>query len=194
MLIIFLDTETTGLNPEKHRAIEIAFKIVDTQNNKVLSSYSTLISQPVEIWAEADPQSLQFNQLSYETNLKGKSEKVVASDIMNDFHRADLRDKSGVFLCQNPSFDRVFFNQIISVEMQENLHWPYHWLDLASTFLAYRILKDREALRKLREENLSKDQIAKYLNLSSEEKPHRAMRGVDHLMRCFEALLGLNWK
>jgi DNA polymerase-3 subunit epsilon/oligoribonuclease len=36
----------------------------------------------------------------------------------------------------------------------------------------------------------SKDQIAKSLNLPPEEKPHKAINGVNHLILCYKHLVG----
>ena len=55
MLLIFLDTETTGLDPTKHRTLQIAFKIIDTMAGRAVLSYDTIVAQPAEIWAEAEP-------------------------------------------------------------------------------------------------------------------------------------------
>ncbi len=78
-------------------------------------------------------------------------------------------------------FDRAFFIQLVHVELQRAMHWPYHWLDLASMYFAlYPDIK--------KEADLSKNQIAKALNLPVEREPHRAMNGVNHLMECFGAL------
>src|SRR5690606_41210059 len=52
MLLIFLDTETTGLDPDKHRTLEIAYKVIDAQTDLPIVSYQTIVSQPLEIWAE----------------------------------------------------------------------------------------------------------------------------------------------
>ncbi len=40
--------------------------------------------------------------------------------------------------------------------------------------------------------NLSKDQIAEYFGISAEEKPHRAMNGVEHLIKCYRAVVASN--
>ena len=37
---------------------------------------------------------------------------------------------------------------------------------------------------------LSKDKIAGAFALASEEKPHRARNGVNHLLLCYEAVVG----
>jgi DNA polymerase-3 subunit epsilon/oligoribonuclease len=190
MYLIFLDTETTGINPEKHRLLEIAYKVVDSITGKTIIGYESIVAQTEEVWAEADPLSLSYTGLQWEEILKGKTEKVVASEIENDLNQLNLREKSGVFICQNPSFDRSFFLQIINAEMQEHYGWPYHWLDLASMYWAVNLLRNRTSTLLFKEGDLSKDEIAKHLRLGPEQSPHRAMNGVNHLMACYEALLG----
>ncbi len=179
MLMVFLDTETTGLNPFKHRTIEIALKVVESK--KVLTSYESVVAQPFEVLAEADPRSLQVNGFTQEQILHGKSEKVVATEIENELNHVGFGEKESVFVCQNPSFDRAFFNQLISVEQQQAHSWPYHWLDLASMFWALNsnITEER---------SLSKNAIAQSMGIPTEPDPHRAMNGVTHLMSCYEAL------
>ncbi len=189
MQLIFLDTETTGLNPEKHRTIEIAFQISDPFAARTLAAYEAVISQPREIWDEADPQSLLVNGMDWEKNLQGKSEQVVAAEITSYFQKANILRRGAVFVCQNPSFDRTFFSQIIHPDLQEEYHWPYHWLDLASMYWIRRAREEREFAIKVAEEGLSKDQISAYFGLPAEEQPHRAMNGVRHLMACYRAVL-----
>jgi len=188
MLLIFLDTETTGLNPKKHRSLEIAYKVVDTQTKSVVIRYERIVSQPAEVWAEADPKSLEVNGFTWEQTLSGKSEKVVASEILNDLNRLELGQKEGVFICQNPSFDRAFFTQIINADLQTHNGWPYHWLDLASMYWGVSLSRNPSFPNELKEIDLSKNSIAKQLGLAAEKSPHRAMNGVDHLISCYQGL------
>lgn len=190
MLLIFLDTETTGLNPEKHRTLEIAYKIFDTITEHFLVEYEALVSQPEAVWAEADPRSLEVNGFTWEETLQGKTEKAIAAEIANDFNSIPIRQKSAVFVCQNPSFDRAFFNQLIPSYLQDQYRWPYHWLDLASMYWACRMLKDKTSAKQLKEEGLSKDRIAEFYGIPPEGHPHRALRGVDHLIACYQSVLG----
>ena len=190
MKLIFLDTETTGLNPEMHRTLEIAFKVVDSWTGKSVISYEAIVSQNEAVWAEADPLSLAFTGFAWEDILKGKTEMAVASEITYYLNKLSLRENGGVFICQNPSFDRAFFNQMINPDMQEHYGWPYHWLDLASMYWAIHLMQDREAALHFKESDLSKDEIAKHFGLEPEHSPHRAMNGVNHLMSCYEALFG----
>ena len=188
MWLIFLDSETTGLNPEKHRLLEIAFKVIDARTGKALLSYESTISQPTDVWANADPRSLGINGFNWEELLSGKSEATVSSEILNDLNRLGLGEHPGVFVCQNPSFDRVFFNQLIDVDLQEHYRWPYHWLDLASMYWMARLLNKREEAVAFQEKELSKNAIASYYGLPPEPLPHRAMNGVSHLIACYEAV------
>jgi oligoribonuclease len=41
--------------------------------------------------------------------------------------------------------------------------------------------------------NLSKNEIAKQFNLPPEMSPHRAMKGVEHLIHCYEAVLNVKF-
>lgn len=63
---------------------------------------------------------------------------------------------------------------------------PYHWLDLASM---YWMVIHEEGSIKDAEISVSKDSIARRLNLPVEEKPHRAINGVQHLIECYRALI-----
>lgn len=188
MLLIFLDTETTGLNPEKHRTLQIAYKIFDTVSERFLLEYDSIVSQTAEVWAEADPRSLEVNGFTWEEILQGKTEKAVAAEISEDFNSVLISQKSGAFVCQNPSFDRIFFNQLISPYLQDQYGWPYHWLDLASMYWACRMIKDRTSAKQLKEAGLSKDRIAEFYGLPPEAHPHRALGGVNHLIECYRAV------
>lgn len=190
MLMIFLDSEMTGLNPERHRLLEIAYIVVDSLTGKQLLSYESVIMQSQEVWALADPESIKVCGFTWEKVLSGKSEKAVAADIINDWNRLGLSDKTGVFVCQNPSQDRIFFNQLISPDMQQDYGWPYHWLDLASMYFAVRQIEDKKTVKTLKESGLSKNKIAAHYHIPPEKMPHSALAGVQHLLACYEAMFG----
>lgn len=183
--LIFLDTEANGLDLYTNRLVEIAFMIVDLQTSKEVVSYETIIQQSEKIWKNSDPVSLKMNGFTFEKCVEGISETKVQKEIISLFQTHQISRKNSVYLCQNPSFDRAFFTQIISSKKQEELNWPYHWLDLASMFWYHMIKKGMSPF----DTGISKDKIAKYLSLPSEEMPHRAMNGVKHLKLCYDAFL-----
>lgn len=191
MIGVFLDSEANGLNSQIHRMLEIAFKIVDLSNGNIKEEYQTVIAQPIEIWEKSDQESLRINGFTWEEVSQGKPPLQVSQQIIDCFSRHGIRRKQAVFICQNPSFDRVFFSRLIDPETQELLKWPYHWLDLASMYWALTI--DQFKMHKTPlpwETGFSKDLIASHYKLPQEAKPHRAMNGVAHLLLCYEAVVG----
>lgn len=192
MLAIFLDMETTGLDQSKHHAIDIAFTIVDVSTGKEILSYQSIIKHPLEIWLYHDPVSIEVNGYTFEAICKGKEVQVVKDEIIELFKQAGIKRGSSCFICQNPGFDRSFFSQLVDVYTQETLNWPYHWLDLASMYYASvhrKCILENKPFPK--EFNLSKNAIAKSYGLAEEENRHIAMNGVNHLIACYRAVLGI---
>jgi DNA polymerase-3 subunit epsilon/oligoribonuclease len=191
MLGIFLDQETTGLSSQKHRVLELAIRIIDLSSGLEQGRYCSVIAEPQEEWDARDPMSILVNGFTFEEVLRGKPLGQVSREVIELMANMGIRRGQAVFICQNPSFDRPFFGQIVDPYLQERLFWPYHWLDLASMFWALEVKKSAlEHSFKLDETALSKDAIAKTLNLPAEAKPHRAMQGVDHLVLCYRHVVG----
>ncbi len=191
MIGVFLDTETNGLNSQIHKILELAFKIVDLRSGESKEEYQTLIAPSIESWEKSDQESLRINGFTWNEVSKGKTPRQVSQTIIDLFTKFGVRRKKAVFICQNPSFDRVFFSQLIDPDTQELLSWPYHWLDLASMYWALSLNKAKRNQGPFPwETGFSKDLIAAQYNLAAEEKPHRAMNGVKHLLLCYEAVVG----
>ena len=191
MLGVFLDSETNGLNPHVHKILEIAFKIVDLKTGDVKDEYQTLILQPFDAWEKSDPESLRINGFTWDEVKMGLSARHASQKIIDQFSKWNIRRKQAVFICQNPSFDRIFFSQLIDPDTQELLSWPYHWFDLASMFWAIAMDKSKHNQGPPPWElHFSKDAIAAHYQLPPEEKPHRAMNGVKHLLLCYQAVVG----
>lgn len=189
MRAIFLDIETTGLDASKHHVLDIAFKIVDFSTNEIKISWQSIIKHPLEIWEARDPNSIQINEFTWEQTQSGQDPSDVREQIISIFSNLGIERGNAVFICQNPSFDRGFFSQLIDVYTQEKLNWPYHWLDFASMYWAILVQKNKQAGTIFPEHlNLSKNEIAKSYHLPPENTPHRAMQGVEHLIQCYETL------
>ena len=190
MLGVFLDTEANGLNAQVHKIIELAFKIVDLTTGELKAQYTSIVAQTENDWQRSDPKSLAVNGFTWEEVRHGKSLELIEKETKKLFHKWNIKRKKAVFICQNPSFDRVFFSQIIESPVQESLKWPYHWLDLASMFWAISMSKKKLPW----EIGYSKDLIASQYDLPKESSPHRAMNGVSHLLLCYEAVVGFPGK
>lgn len=191
MLGIFLDQETTGLDSYRHKLLEIAIKVVDLSTGASLASYQSIISQPEALWKASDPGALEVNGFSWDEVQGGKEEKEVGKEIIALFTDLKVARGRAVFICQNPSFDRAFFSHLVDCYTQEKMLWPYHWLDLASMYWALEVQKACGLELGLPDEIwLSKDHIAASIDLPKEQKPHKAMQGVDHLLLCYEKIVG----
>ncbi len=192
---VFLDTETNGLNSQIHKILEIAIAIVDLSTGELKEEFQAMITQPIQSWEKSDQESLRINGFTWDEVSKGKTARQVSQGIIDLFIRWGVKRKQAVFICQNPSFDRVFFSQLIDSDTQELLSWPYHWLDLASMYWALTLKKAKEENTPLPwETGLSKDMIASSYNLPGESKPHRAMNGVRHLLLCYGTAVGFPQK
>ena len=191
MLGIFLDQETTGLDSCKHRLLEIAFQIVCLDTGDVKSSFESRVLQSDVVWSAKDPTSIRVNGFTYDEMRVGVPENQIAANIIEIFQKNGIERGKSVFICQNPSFDRAFFAQLIDPYTQEKQHWPYHWLDLASMYWACKVKQCKMNGRAVPDETaLSKDQIAKEYSLGTEAHPHRAMHGVEHLLLCYKHVVG----
>lgn len=189
MLAIFLDIESTGLDPSRHRVIEIAIKCLDINTQKIKGSYHAVVKQPYEVWEKRDSFSIEVNGFQWSEVEAGMGEADVGHNIVGLFKEWSVERGKSVFICQNPAFDRSFFAQIVDLYTQERLKWPYHWLDLASMYWAFNMEQCLLANQPFPSEmSLSKDQIAQFYGLPKENQPHRAMNGVDHLILCYQAI------
>ena len=191
MNAIFLDTETNGLNSLKHYILEVAFKILDVKTGKLRDQFHSLVSLTQEEWARSDPESLAVNGFFLEELKKSDNRKTVGEKVIASLKKNEIQRGNAVFICQNPSFDRAFFSQLVNPDEQEKLFWPYHWLDLASMYWCQSIQFGLlDPMRFPWETGFSKDRIAAVCGISPEKKPHRAMHGVDHLILCYQAVVG----
>lgn len=191
VLGIFLDTETNGLHFQTHRVIEIAFQIVDVLDGAILDTFESLVTVTPEEWKKSDPDSLNVNGFTWEEVSKGVPSTIVGMQIQERFAKCSIRRGDAVFICQNPSFDRAFFSQLVDPATQEKLLWPYHWLDLASMYWVEALKRGALGTGNYPwETGLSKDKIAIASSLPKEQSPHRAINGVKHLLLCYKAVVG----
>ncbi len=191
MLGIFLDTEANGLNPKKHKIIEIAYQLIDLFSGELKDSFHSTVSMSSEDWEKSDPESLQVNGFKWEEIERGQNASEVGRQIQASFAKNKIKRGEAVFICQNPSFDRVYFSQLVDPDLQEKLLWPYHWLDLASMYWSEAMKKGALGTGKYPwQTGFSKDKIARAYQLAAEEQPHRAMNGVKHLLLCYQTIVG----
>lgn len=194
MLGIFLDIETTGLDAAKHYPVDIAFKVFHLTSGECKATYRSVVRLSWERWETRDPNSMLYNGYTWEDVSQGKEPAEIGKEIVALLTSLKVKRGNAVFICQNPAFDRGFFNQLVAVYEQEKLNWPYHWLDLASMFWTKFFSQQLPEGQSWPETmSISKNDIAQYYHLPIECSPHRAMTGVNHLVLCYEAVLNMNF-
>lgn len=186
MIGIFLDTETNGLDPYIHTMTELAIELIDLSNGYPLDEYTTTFQLTPDQFSQSDPCSLSYTGITFEKLQTGKPISKIQQEVLDFFHSHHLVRDRAIFICQNPSFDRIFFSQLISSKLQEQQQFPYRWLDLASMYWA-NALGSGVPIEMI---HLSKDDIAQQFGLPPEAKPHRAIGGVRHLIECYKRVVG----
>lgn len=188
---IVLDSETTGLDATNHRILEIAFRVLNLSTGNPICSYNSVVKLSEKDWEIANPKALEVNGFTWEKVCReGKRIEEISQEIISLLKEHQINKENSFFLCQNPSFDRPFFSQILSREEQAKNQLPYHWLDLASMDVALRFTADIKEHREHQMVSLSKDSIGKRYHVEAEKMPHEAMNGVDHVIEIYRKMIG----
>ncbi len=198
MKAVFIDIETTGLDFDKHVALDVGIIIVDLNDFTDIKTYTSCILRHAFDWYRADKKALEINGYTRENHSPNAKEHILVSQEIEEFLVSnEIKRGKSLFICQNPSFDRPFFHQLLSQERMNDLDMPYHWLDLASMYWikfygSYRPIPcpDCIIIGLNYEISLSKDSIAKSFGIPAEIKPHKAMGGCIHLFECYKAISG----
>lgn len=106
MILTVFDTETTGLNPDKHEIIQVgllSFVLDADGNNYKLKEYESKI-KPERIYL-ANPRALEVNGYTDEAWENAPS----FTNVLNDMR--PIIEKSDIFLGQNMLFDMRFLDE-----------------------------------------------------------------------------------
>ena len=101
MLGVFLDTETSGLDPFVHVPLELAFVIVDLFSGRELAAYETLLQVDNEAWVSRDVNSVAINGLTREELDRGSTRSQAAKEIEGLFSDHHINNDRAFFICQN---------------------------------------------------------------------------------------------
>jgi len=123
--LAFVDTETTGLDDERHEIIDVAVILTDPSGVNVKERFSTRI-MPRRL-ADAEPEALKINQFSDALWLAGPlmTHQAAAEAVYRITNNA-------ILVGQNVGFDIGFLRRLITLELKTPVAWHYHSVDTAS--------------------------------------------------------------
>lgn len=160
MKVVYIDTETTGLNPKMlfHEIIEIAL-IVEINGKRKFSFHSKI--KPMHI-SRANEKALEINQYNPENWLTAPTFEKVANRIQDIFQDADI------VIGHNVKFDVEFVNEhFISLGMR-----PIRAKQIDTIVTAY------EHLVPIGLQSLRMDEIRRFLKWETKDS-HTAMKDVE---------------
>jgi DNA polymerase-3 subunit epsilon len=119
--LLFVDTETTGLDPTKHELLEVAAIRTSPDGQTIISTYEAKL-KPLNL-DKAEPKALEINKYSA---AEWSDEKCVAPEIVAD----NLQKMAGntVLVGQNVSFDEGFLSPLFT-RLGMRPPWGYHKVD-----------------------------------------------------------------
>jgi len=156
--LLFVDTETTGLDPTKHELLEVAAIRTSPDGLKIISRFEAKL-MPLHL-ETAEPKALQVNNYKPE---EWTVDKCVMPEVVVDA----LQQMAGntVLVGQNVSFDEGFLSPLF-VRLGMKPPWGYHKVDtvaLAWPLFCYTGLP-----------GLSLEKLCAFLGVAEMPK-HRAM-------------------
>lgn len=169
--IAITDVETTGIDPMTQEIIEIGLVLIDQKTLEVLDTLSLKVKP--EHFETASKEALMvngYNDLDWEQAINLKQAMALYGE----------KTKDAIFCAHNVTFDWFFISEAFRKTSILN-QMDYHRFDLFT--LAWAKLKSK-GLQKF---NLS--EIAKFLGLSEEPMPHRAINGAKTAYEIYKKLM-----
>jgi DNA polymerase III epsilon subunit-like protein len=185
---IYVDLETTGLEPSKGAVILSIGAIGEVGHNKAdpgLQEFYGVVCPTEQQWRNAAPEALKLNGFTLE---QLKAEGRPFADVRDDFIRwlyvNRIIDRTHQYVGQSPQFDLKFLNYFMGAELAAfdfPLSPPLDVRDL------YSILVNRKLAPRL--EYRSGENIAKALGVPPEPAVHNALEGAKVVRRNYQKIL-----
>lgn len=177
--LIFIDLETSGLNPLQHCILEIALVIVDVHTGQRIASYESVVKVDRVTFRRSEEGALKCNGFTWKKICdEGVNSDIIRQDIINLFCKHDITYRNSKFIACNCTFDKPFFTKFVGSQRM----FPSYWIDFPSVHFGVMMNNgvDPDDIQ------FAKDKIAVTHELPPEEKPHRAMNGVEHMLLLYE--------
>ncbi len=177
--LVFLDLETTGLDPNRHEILEIGILLAQPVFRPSGLDYETVLEWETKVKPEhletAEPEALRINGYREADWLFAVSLPAALETLMK-------KSAGAVMVAQNVSFDWSFLAAALGrTGVKNTLH--YHRLDLVSMAFV-RLLRDA------RVERFNLAALAERFGIKN-EKAHTALADVRATYRIFRHLLEL---
>ncbi len=178
-LFAFIDTETTGLDAERHELIEVAGVVVRITDPKNLDAYEVVEEFEYKIKPErigdADPVALKVNH--YDPSNWGSA--VSLKEAMTG---VSTKTEGAVLVAHNVAFDSMFLERAFKATGVVNkMH--YHRLDTIS--MAYAVLHGNEDV-----DHLSLRALCNHFGIVQDVQ-HEAMADVRSTLELYKKLMSL---
>lgn len=158
--LAFIDTETTGLDPITNEIIEIALKIIDTDD--MTCEYECVRKFKIRYMETASPKALEINGYNEDEWLNAYSWGKVACESLLD------KIKDCVIVGHNVEFDLAFIRE----ECKRQGVWCPRFATLDTKGMARFLWADAKSISM---DNIRKDNPEHFVT----EGSHRAMKDVD---------------
>lgn len=178
-LFAFIDTETTGLDAERHELIEVAGIVVQIIDPKNVETYKVVNEFEYKIKPErigdADPVALKINK--YDPSNWGDA--VSLKEAMTEI---SIKTEGAVLVAHNVAFDSMFLERAFRLTgVLNKMH--YHRLDTIS--MAYAVLHGNEDV-----DHLSLRALCNHFGIVQNVQ-HEAMADVRATFELYKKLMSL---
>lgn len=185
--LVFVDLETSGLEPNEGACILAIGAVVEKSVKKnPVSEFSVLVKPTEAQWMLASPKALQVNGLTWE---RLQAEGVPFADARDMFLEwlVSLTVRSSfTYVGQNPSFDFKFLGAFMGAEL-EFIDFPTK--DIVDIRDLYSILMNRRKVPFLKYR--SGENISKAIGVEPEPAVHDALEGARVVRRNYHRLVEL---
>jgi DNA polymerase III subunit epsilon len=170
--LLFIDLETTGLDPQKHEILEVGCLVVDSKTLKIIDSYEELVKpENIEL---ADPKALRIAGYSKEKWGKAKPIEDVLKKITSISPNCMIAGWKVDFDWYH--LEKAFNNSGLNIKN----YYSYHILDVAP--LAYIYFRNKKYPKKF-----SLRKFSRSMNIKVDSK-HSAMTDIVATYKLFRKL------
>lgn len=190
--LIFVDLETSGLEPSQGHVILSMGAIVEKPGKKfegMLDEFNVNIIPTANQWKLASSQALDVNGLTLEylqktgISLEDARKKFCEWLVANKVESGKV-----MYVGQNPNFDLRFLGYYMGDEL-EFINFPHAQDEVIDIRDLYSILTNRKAVPWLK--NRNGHAISNALGVEEEPKPHIAIEGARVVKRNFDKMVEL---